>query len=108
MSCDFNDCLNCKREKCILDDKTTSFFEKEKRKRYNRDYYQKKRAVLKERAKQRAKELRRNKTCKCCGKPLDLKEGAFYYRRKYFCSLGCIKNYLFMQVEKDVRTKVYD
>lgn len=30
MSCDFNDCLNCKREKCILDDKTTSFYEKEK------------------------------------------------------------------------------
>ena len=43
------------------------------------------------------------KVCKHCGKKIDLKKGAVLYRKKYFCSGECLKNYLLKKVEKDVK-----
>lgn len=110
MICKHKDCFNCPEKDCVLDNKElediTEVAEREKRKSYNRAYYLKHRDDLKKRARLRArknKEEQSYRACKHCGKKIDLKKGAVLYRKKYFCSGECLKNYLLKKVEKDVK-----
>lgn len=110
MVCKHKDCFNCPEKNCVLDNKElediTEVAEREKRKSYNRAYYLKHRDDLKKRARLRArknKEEQPYRVCKHCGKKIDLKKGAVLYRKKYFCSGECLKNYLLKKVEKDVK-----
>lgn len=115
MVCKHKDCFNCPEIECVLEDEELEDKEfddivdeaaRGKRALYNKTYYQKHKNELRERAKLRARKIKKEKTyrmCKHCGKKIDLKKGAVLYRKKYFCSGECLKNYLLKKVEKDVK-----
>ena len=102
-------CFDCPLADCNVEEESlsTETAKKMKRAQYNRTYYQKHQSELNERAKQRARRLKAEgkyqRFCKHCNKEINLKKGVVVFRKKYFCSKECLKNYLLSKVKDDVK-----
>lgn len=99
-------CFECPEKDCNVEEKDIKEKKILERKQYYKNYYQAHKGELSERARLRARRLKAeakfNKKCYYCGKQISSKK-AFVFRKKYFCSKTCLKNYLLSKVKDDVK-----
>lgn len=100
-------CFECPEKDCNVEEKNIKEKKVLERKQYYKNYYQAHKRELSERAKLRARRIKEEtgykKPCKYCGKQINMKKGVVVFRRKYFCSKECLKNYLLSKVKDDVK-----
>lgn len=91
---DLKTCLNCEREKCILDEvpeeKEEPVEEKPNRKTYQHDYYLK-----------RKEKDEKDNVCKFCGKVVSGE--MIRINKKNFCGIDCVLCYLYDKNEKKMQ-----
>ena len=100
-------CFECPEKDCNVEEKDIKEKLALERKQYYKDYYQEHKKELSEKARLRARKIKEEggniKPCKYCGKQIDLKKRVVVYKRKYFCSKECLKNYLLSKVKDNVK-----
>lgn len=110
MECN-RDCFNCIHDDCIADAKTLVKKEpkqKTDRSAYWKDYYEKNKYTLKARAIERARRKNMEPECANCFKTITEPQMIYKYKRKVFCSIECIKEFLLTRAEDDVEEIWHD